>query len=123
MKGFLVLSLLFVFLFSASAFTDLENGLAAAYRGDFSIALKEWKPLAEQGDAYAQYNMGLIYAHGLGVIEDYVRALMWLNIAASRGDNDAAKAREFITKKLTSSQIAEAQKLARECVAKNYKGC
>ena len=98
MKGFLVLSLLFVFLFSASAFTDLENGLAAAYRGDFSIALKEWKPLAEQGDTYAQYNMGLIYAHGLGVIEDYVRALMWLNIAVSRGDNDAAKAREFFTK-------------------------
>jgi hypothetical protein len=112
-----------VFLFSASAFTDLENGLAAAYRGALSIALKEWKPLAEQGDAYAQYNMGLIYAQGLGVRGDYVRALMWFNIAASRGDNDAAKAREFITKKLTPTQIAEAQNLARECVVKNFKGC
>ena len=37
---------------------DFDRGLAAAQSGDFATALKEWRPLAEQGDALAQYNLG-----------------------------------------------------------------
>jgi hypothetical protein len=48
---------------------------------------------------------------------------MWFNIAASSGDTDAVKKRDIIAKRMTSAQIAEAQKLARECVRKNYEGC
>ena len=48
---------------------------------------------------------------------------MWWNIAASQGDDDAAEYRDKVAKLMTPSQIAEAQKLARECVRKNYKDC
>ena len=48
---------------------------------------------------------------------------MWLNIAASQGDETAAKSREIIVGEMTPSQIENAQDLARECVKKNYKGC
>ena len=46
---------------------DFQKGFDAADKGDFATALKEWKPLAEQGDADAQYYLGLMYAQGKGV--------------------------------------------------------
>jgi uncharacterized protein len=57
------------------------------------------------------------------VIQDNVYAHMWFNIAASNGNKDAVKNRDIAAKRMTSSQMAEAQKLARACVAKKYKGC
>jgi len=49
-------------LFSAgSAWADYDDGLAAYNRGDYAAALQEWRPLAEQGDAKAQYNLGVMY--------------------------------------------------------------
>ena len=48
---------------------------------------------------------------------------MWWNIAASQGNEDAAEYRDKVAGEMTFSQIAEAQKLARECVKKNYKDC
>jgi TPR repeat protein len=84
----------------------------------------KWYALAaEQGNAHAQYNLGLMYANGQGVIQEDVYAHMWWNIAASSGEEMASGSRGIVAKRMTSSQIEEAQKLARECVAKNYKGC
>jgi TPR repeat protein len=180
---------------SMSWSADFQKGLAAADRGDFATALREWKPLAEQGDATAQYNLGvmydkgqgvpkdyktavkwyklvaeqgyavaqsnlgvmyangegipqdyktamkwyrlsakqgfanaqsnlgLMYVNGTGVLQDYARAHMWWNIAASSGDKDAVINRDLVAKRMTPSQIEIAQKLARECVRKQYKGC
>ena len=65
----------------------------------------------------------MLYAKGLGVPQDYVRAHMWLNLFASKGDEDAIKNRNIVANNMTPSQLEEPQKLARECVAKNYKGC
>jgi len=48
---------------------------------------------------------------------------MWLNIAASLGEKTASENRDMVAERMTPSQIQEAQTLARECVAKNYKGC
>jgi hypothetical protein len=48
---------------------------------------------------------------------------MWLNLAASQGSNYAKEGREIVTKKMTPAQIAEAQKMARDCEKKNYKNC
>jgi len=56
---------------------DLQKSFTAAQSGDFATALREWTPLAEQGDANAQFNLGVMYDEGLGVIQDYVRAHMW----------------------------------------------
>ena len=50
---------------------DFQKGLAAVQRGDFATALREWTPLAEQGYATAQYNLGVMYDNGEGVPQDY----------------------------------------------------
>ena len=48
---------------------------------------------------------------------------MWKNISASNGYEPAKDDLKIIEKEMTSSHISEAQRLARECVKKNYKGC
>ena len=58
-----------------SSQADFRDGLAAYERGDYQTALREWRPLAEQGDAQAQYNLGLMYYHGTGVSQDYAEAV------------------------------------------------
>jgi TPR repeat protein len=90
---------------------------------DYKAVVKWYRLAAEQGGDHAQFYLGLMYANGEGVIQDYTRAHMWWNIAASQGHEEAMENRDKVAKEMTSLQIAEAQKLARECVAKNYKGC
>ena len=102
---------------------DFQRGLTAAQSGDYATALREWKPLAEQGYARAQSNLGYMYVKGQGVIQDKVYAHMWWNIAASSGHKDLVKKRDIIAKQMTPSQLEKAQDLARECVRKKYKGC
>ena len=75
---------------------------------------------AEQGDAGAQYALGVMYANGRGVPQDHVRAHMWANLAAAQGqDEDHRETRELIAEMMTPAQIAEAQKLAREWLAEH----
>ena len=138
---------------------DFRKGLYALNNADYATALREFRPLAEQGDAdaqgylgsmyvtgdgvardfaeaefwfrksteqgnaYSQLNLGMMHLYGDGVLQDNVYAYMWFNIAASNGSEDAIGHRKQVATKMTASQIAEAQKLARECVQKNYKGC
>jgi len=102
---------------------DLQKGKAAYDKGDYTTALREWKPLAEQGYAPAQGNLGVLYAFGEGVLKDYIYAHMWGNIAATNGNELGAKLRDDFEKKMTPADISTAQKLARECVRKKYKGC
>jgi hypothetical protein len=64
-----------------------------------------------------------MYYIGSGVIKDVVYSHMWVNIAASNGAENAGELRERVAKKLTPQQLERAQQLARECVAKDYKGC
>ena len=188
--------LLFSLLLGVPSYSaDFNKGLTAAQSGDFATALKEWKPLAEEGNAVAQNNLGLMYhngwgvpqdykeavywyrlaaeqehakaqynlgvmynngngvpqdyeeavrcyqlaaeqghskaqgnlgvmyAFGNGVIKDYVYAHMWGNIASMNGNDLGALLRDDFAEKMTSSQIEEAQRLARECIKKNYMGC
>ena len=85
--------------------------------------VKWFRRAAEQGYVDAQYNLALMYNNGESVPKNYIYGYMWHNIAASQEYKDAAKARDRVAKKMTRSQIAEAQKLASECVEKNFKGC
>ena len=89
---------------------------------DYKTAVKWFTLAAEQGNANAQGNLALMYAFGAGVLKDYVYAHMWGNVAATNGSELGAKLRDDYEKKMTPSQIAEAQKLARECVRKKYQG-
>ena len=87
-------------------------------------AVKWYKLAAEQGHASAQSNLGAMYGDGQGVLQDYIRAHMWFNIAASSGDSEnASKNRDIVAKRMNSNQIETAHKLAHKCVKKNYKGC
>jgi len=68
---------------------DFYTGLAAALRGDYATALQEWRPLAEQGDASAQFNLGWMYDKGEGVPQDDREAVRWYRRAAEQGDAKA----------------------------------
>ena len=98
---------------------DKGNGVPQ----DYKTAVKWYRLAAEQGDADAQVNLGVKYGVGNGVIRDNVYAHMWGNIAASNGKEGGGKVRDLAAKQMTPSQLEKAQDLARECVAKNYKGC
>jgi len=138
---------------------DYQKGFTAYKSGDYATALREWTPLAKQGNADAQFNLGLMYDEGQGVPEDnmkavhwyrfaawqghasaqgnlgamyalgagvkkdFVRAHMWGSIAKSIGGKDRGKVRDYVEEIMTPAQIAEAQKLARECIRKEYLGC
>ncbi len=70
---------------TASAWAGLDEGVAAAKRGAYATALREWRPLAEQGNAGAQYNLGIMYYKGQGVPRDDAEALQWFRKAAEQG--------------------------------------
>ena len=90
---------------------------------DYALAVKWYTLAAEQGHAIAQKNLGVMYYNGEGVLQDYVYAHMWWNIAAANGNEDGGELRDFVAERMTPADISVAQRLARECVAKNYKGC
>jgi TPR repeat protein len=92
----------------------LEDADAAIKRRDYATAMRLIRPLAEQGNANAQYKLGVFYDNGLGVPQDKVSAYMWLNLSASQGREGAAAFRDLIARRLTPAQKEEAQKLTRE---------
>lgn len=107
----------------------VETGVAASSLGDLyyngqglprdaAQAASWYRRGAEQGLASAQFNLGLMYSAGIGVLQDYVEAYKWLNLAAARATGDTqgvyAAARERLTRSMTPGQIAAAQTLSRE---------
>ena len=102
---------------------DFEKGWYSYVRGDYSSALREWPPLAEQGNAIAKLMLGEMYDFGRGVPKVYVEAHKWLNLTAENGNDLGAQLRDLLEKRMNPSMIGEAQILARECVKNNYKGC
>ena len=68
--------------------------------------------MRRRGDALGQHNLGLMYANGQGVPQDYVQAHKWWNLNAASGNADAVKNRDLVASKMTPAQIAEAQRLA-----------
>jgi uncharacterized protein len=73
-------------LFGVAAAGPLEDGLAAMESRDYATAMRQLGPLAEQGIARAQLNLGLIYFLGLGVPQDYAQAAAWYRKAADQGN-------------------------------------
>ena len=83
--------------------------------------MKWFRKAADQDIADAQYNLGLMYAKGLGVQQDYVEAHKWFNLAVLRRPasekekrDQAVKHRDLLAARMTPAQITEAQKRARE---------
>ena len=71
------------------AVADFAAGLKAYDTGDFATAMREWRPLAEQGYAIAQFNLGAMYDNGKGVPEDDAEAVKWYRLAAKQGNAKA----------------------------------
>ncbi len=63
-----------------------DDGWAAWLAGDYETAMREFRPLAEQGNASAQLNLGLMYANGHGVLQDSAEAVKWYSLAAEQGN-------------------------------------
>ena len=68
---------------------DFNKGHAAYESGDFATALREWRPLAEQGNASAQHNLGWMYRKGEGVPQDDKTAVKWYTLTAEQGTASA----------------------------------
>jgi TPR repeat protein len=64
-----------------------------------------------------------MYLNGIGVPQNILRAHMWVNLAASQGVEAAENERDKLAQQMTSEDIVLAHQMARECVARNYKGC
>jgi len=87
----LLVSILFVLFGTQVIAQDYNKGLKAYNAMDYATAIKEWKPLAEQGYAKAQYNLGLMYKNGNGVLKDATEAVKWYRLAAEQGDAQAQR--------------------------------
>ena len=70
---------------AAPAWAGFDEGLAAYERRDYATALREFRPLADQGDAKAQHHLGNMYLYGHGVAQDYAAAFQWYRKAAEHG--------------------------------------
>ena len=106
---------------------NAQNNLGLMYGNgvlqDYAEAVKWHRLAAEQGYADAQYNLGVMYGNGDGALQDAVLAHMWWNIAGANGFALGSENRGKIEKRMTREQIAEAQALARRCMASNYQDC
>ncbi len=84
---------------------------------NYKEAVKWYTKAAELGYAKAQYNLGSMYHNGQGIIEDYIKAYKWTLLAGMNGYDVSGK-KEVLKKQMTSSQIVEAQRLAKEFAEK-----
>jgi hypothetical protein len=72
----------FSFILATPAWAGFQQGWSAYYRGEYATALRELRPVAEQGHPAAQINLGIMYEEGQGVTQDYAEALKWFQRAA-----------------------------------------
>jgi len=70
---------------SSVVVAGFDEGFAAYEGGDYAAALKEFRSLAEQGDAKAQFYLGAMYEGGRSVTQDYKEAVKWYRKAAEKG--------------------------------------
>ncbi len=91
---------------------DFDAGRQAFDAGNMQVAVAQWRAAANAGDRRAMLELGRLYDKGLGVIQDYVEAHKWFNLAASRGEVAALAERDALEAKMTPTQLAGAQQQA-----------
>ena len=130
----LLFAALFTFFLVNTAFSELKVandaedtsyklGLALERGKDYEEAVAQYIKAAEKGNVLAQSKLALMYFNGRGGPKNLVYAHMWWEIASSGGHKSASRNRDSVAKTLTANQLAEAQRLARECEKKDYKNC
>lgn len=78
---------------------------------------------AENGSHLGQFNLASLYYEGKGLLQNYVKAHMWFNLSASGGHPMALVMRDLLNGMMTDEDIAVAQALARECMARQFTDC
>ncbi len=81
--------LVFFLLCPSLVHSGLRPGVEGYDRGDYATALKELKPLADQGLAEAQFQLGMMYQYGRGLPKDLGKAANWVRLAAEQGHTEA----------------------------------
>ncbi len=100
-------------------YADAQNNLGVMYENgegvprNYDTAMKWYRKAAELGNKDAPNNIGVMYMAGSGVRRDFVKARMWFSIAG-KGDPDAASNKNFLLKRMTSDEIAQAESMAQE---------
>jgi len=104
---------------------DFAAGLTAYQKGDYVTAAKEWRPLADEGDAPTQYNLALLYVDGHGVAQDYAEAVKWFKRSADQGYTEAQHdlGAMYGAGKGVKRDYMEAYKWMNICAAKGNAGC
>jgi uncharacterized protein len=86
---------------------DYLEGRRAIIRGDTETAFKILNPLADNGDAKAQYLLGRVYELGMGVPKNKDKAIEWYSFASVNGDNDAQYSLGMIYKSANDKKAAK----------------
>jgi TPR repeat protein len=119
LRPLLILSLLTLFslggceraVMHSSCCTDMPADIKAAkQRQDYETAMKILQPQADQGNAEAQFKIGLTYNDGWGVKQDYAEAYFWFSLASTYGSGAAVSFRDETAPRLTPGQKAAANK-------------
>ncbi len=94
---------------------EFARGAKAYDQKNYEEALSIWLPLTKEGNPRVLYNVGLMYANGLGIPkDDYVEAYRWFEISASRAEDPrekkkAERMRDMVGLELTPDQLVEAK--------------
>ena len=104
----------------AQRFLGARYYLGLGVTQDYAEAAKWYKKAAEQGDSVSQIILGAMYEKGKGISKDFVEAYKWFSISGETG-NGRMYIEKLVKRKMTTAQIAEAQKLAQEWVEKHQK--
>jgi len=118
----LVLTFALLIGLAAPAWAGIAEGVTAYSRGDYATALRELRPLAEQGDSLAQSYLGFMYAKGQGVPQDDAEAAKWFRKTAEQGDADAQYLLGFLYAEGPGvpQDFAEAAKWLRKAAMQGY---
>ena len=76
---------------------------------------------AEEGEVQAQFDLGLMYANGLGLPQDLIQAYRWISLSSTAGNAAASDLQKQLAQQMTPEQIAEAERLVREWQEKRKK--
>ena len=86
LKQVLLVSVCFLVLAGQAIADPLADATSTYAAGDYEKAAKLYRPLAEKGNAEAQYNLGVMYRAGRGVPQDFKEARKWYQLAAEQGN-------------------------------------
>lgn len=100
-----------------------DTMLASFERQEYLKANTLAQELAADGDATAQFYLGLMFAEGLGTLQISKSAHMWFNIASLNGSPEATSARNSIAETMSQTAVEEAQEMALLCIQSKYADC